>query len=185
MDQNEKIKELQDYQASLKEKTLEELQKMEQEVMNEADEVNKEVSNKKFDMPEEGYKYVAEAVRSLLDKKSIQWQFTLTLATMYEWWDPDHKPDQIEYPLLDSTLRTLGEMTFEGYKEWAAVVAINKYFEPIRDEYINVTEKVYDVASKHNAIVDEINKKTPIGNVKDNAKSTTSNGVAETKSTGE
>lgn len=166
MDQNQKIKELQDYQQSLESKTLEELKEMEEAIVAEADKTDKEVSEQKFKMSKENYSIVANAVRDLLDKKTIQWQFTLGLATIYEFWDPDHMPEEIAYPMLDSTLRTLGELSFTGYKEWAAVVAINKYFEPIRDEYIATTEKVYDVASKHNALIDAINKKTPIGDKK-------------------
>ena len=36
-----------------------------------------------------------------------------------------------------------------------------------RQEYVDTTEKVYDIAAKHNAVIDAINKKTPIGNVQD------------------
>lgn len=170
MDQNQKIKELQDYQKSLEGKTLDELKKMEEEIIDEADKADKEVSGKKFKMNKENYEIVAQAVRDLLDKKSIQWQFTLGLVTIHDFWDPKKMPKEIPYPMLDSTLRTLGEMSFTGYSEWAAVVAINKYFEPIRDEYINTTEKVYDIASKHNALIDAINKKTPIGQKKTETK---------------
>jgi hypothetical protein len=58
--------------------------------------------------------------------------------------------------MLDGTLRTLGEMQFTGYNEWAAVVAVNKYFESLREAYITNSEKVYDVAMKHNEIMDAI-----------------------------
>jgi len=68
--------------------------------------------------------------------------------------------------MLDATLRTLGEMKFTGYSEWAAVVAINKYFESLHDEYESATEKIYDIASKHNAIIDELGLREPVGGEK-------------------
>lgn len=166
MDTNKKLEEIKDFEKSLVGKTLEELQELEKTIVEEADAADKEVAEKTFDLPEEGYKPLALAIRNLLNKKTVQWQFTLGLVVMYDFWDPEKKPEKVSYPILDGTLRTLGEQSFTGYEEWAQVVVINKYFEPIRDEYINVTEKVYDIASKHNAIIDAIQKATPIGEVK-------------------
>ena len=77
-------------------------------------------------------------------------------------WDPENFPGNVGYPMLDATLRTIGEMKFTGYEEWAAVVAINKYFETLHKEYEEATEKIYDIASKHNAIVDEITLREPV-----------------------
>ena len=63
--------------------------------------------------------------------------------------------------MLDATLRTLGEMKFTGYEEWAKVVAINKFFEGLRKEYEAVTESIYDIANEHNAILDELRIRKP------------------------
>lgn len=167
MDKLNKIEELKKFEETLKGKSLKELHKIEEDIVKEADKIDNEISNKKFKLPDENYEIVATAIRTLLSKKTVQWQFALGLVTMYEFWDPEKMPDDVVYPMLDGTLRTLGEQSFTGYEEWAMVVAINKYFEPIRDEYINATEKIYDIASKHNAVIDAINKNTPI-NVKNN-----------------
>lgn len=168
MDANKKLEELKAFEKSLEEKTLEELQKMEQEIVTEADKIDKEITVKEFKLEKKNYEIVAEGIRNLLDKKTVQWQFTLGMVAMYDFWDPKKNPGKVLYPMLDGTLRALGDATFTGYEEWASVVAINKYFEGIRQEYINATEKVYDIAAKHNAVIDAMNKKTPIGKVQDN-----------------
>ena len=162
----EKQKQLQEFDASLEGKTLEELKAIEQDIIKEAENLDKEVSETEFKLPKKNYATVAKAIHTLLEKKTVQWQFTLGMIALYDFWDEKKNPGKVKYPMLDSTLRTLGEASFTGYEEWAAVVAINKYFEDIREEYINITEKVYDVASKHNAVIDRIQKATPIGEVK-------------------
>ena len=45
------------------------------------------------------------------------------------------------------------------------VVAINKYFEPLHQNYQDATEKIYMVAAKHNAVLDQMKKIQPIGKV--------------------
>lgn len=167
MDTQKKIEELKAFEQSLEAKTLEELQALEQEIVKEAEEADKEVSLKEFKLDKKNYQTVAQGIRDLLNKKTVQWQFTLGMVAMYDFWDPAKNPGKVLYPMLDGTLRALGDATFTGYEEWASVVAINKYFEGIRQEYIDTTEKVYDIAAKHNAVIDAMNKKTPIGKVQD------------------
>ena len=167
MDTQKKIEELKAFEQSLEAKTLEELQVLEQEIVKEAEEADKEVSSKEFKLDKKNYQTVAQGIRDLLNKKTVQWQFTLGMVAMYDFWDPEKNPGKVLYPMLDGTLRALGDATFTGYEEWASVVAINKYFEGIRQEYIDTTEKVYDIAAKHNAVIDAMNKKTPIGKVQD------------------
>ena len=169
MDTQKKIEELKAFEQSLEVKTLEELQALEQEIVKEAEEADKEVSSKEFKLDKKNYQTVAQGIRDLLNKKTVQWQFTLGMVAMYDFWDPEKNPGKVLYPMLDGTLRALGDATFTGYEEWASVVAINKYFEGIRQEYIDTTEKVYDIAAKHNAVIDAMNKKTPIGKVQDEA----------------
>lgn len=165
MNTQEKQKFLQEYGESLKGKTLEELEKIEQEVIAEAEAVDQEVNGKKFELKEEGYKELAENIRMMLDKQTVQWQYTIALIAMYEFWDPEKKPETVAYAMLDSTLRNLGQLSFTGYDECKAVVNINAYFETIRVEYAALTEKIYDVASKHNVVMDAMNLKKPIGEV--------------------
>lgn len=170
MNNAEKSKQISDYKAKLREMSLEDLKKLEAEVIKEADETDKKVNTMEFDVPSENYKHVAQCIRAILNKKEVEWHFTLGLISMYEFWNPDIRPKKIVYPMLDATLRTLGEGRFKGYEEWAAVVAVNKFFESLREPYVDATEMIYDVAAKHNAILDELKLKDPDFNHKEDVK---------------
>lgn len=161
MDNLEKVKQLDEFKKKLKDMDAEELRKLEQETIKEAEETDDITSKTEFDMPADNYFDVANAIRMILNKKTVEWRFTLGLVSMYDFWNPSERAAKISYPMLDSTLRTLGEMQFTGYNEWAAVVAVNKYFENLRQQYLDVTEKIYDIAAKHNAIIDELKIKDP------------------------
>jgi len=153
MDIEKKQKMLKEFEDSLKGKTLDELEKIEDGLIVDADENDKLISKTEFDLPAENYKEIAEGIRHLLNKQTVQWQYTLGLVALYDFWDPENKADKIPYAQLDAVLRTLGQMQFTGYQEWAEVVAINKYFEPLHNAYVDVTEKTYDIASKHQAVM--------------------------------
>jgi len=162
MDPIKKQKELQDYKESLKGKTLEELKKLEQDLIVNADENDQKISQLEYDLPEENYEVVATAIQGFLNKEEVQWQYTLAMVAMYDFWDPKKKAEKISYPMLDSVLRTLGNLKFTGYSEWAAIVAINKYFEPLRESYASALEGTYDISAKHDAILsamEELQKK--------------------------
>lgn len=156
-------KDLQKFADSLKKKTLEELEKLEQEIIAEADKNGEDLGKMEFDMPKENYPVVAENIRKFLNKQSVQWQYTLGLVSMYDFWDPQNYKEKIPYPYLDSILRTLGGLNYTGYDEWAAVVAINKFFEPLHKAYMEATNTTYEIAGRHDAVMKEIEAKTPIG----------------------
>lgn len=144
-----------DFKKTLDGKSLEELKKIEQKVITECDTIDKEVTETNFDMPAENYAEVAKAIKHFLDKQTVQWQYTLSMVAMYDFWK-DECPKTIPYAQLDSVLRTIGNMQFTGYDEWAMVVAINKYFEPLRAKYTEVTQRVYDAASKHQMVMEAL-----------------------------
>lgn len=149
----EKQKMLKEYEESIQGKTLEELEKIESELIAEADENDQKVSKLEFELPKENYKVVAEGIRMLLNKQTVQWQYTLGLVGLYDFWNPEKCSKKIPFAQLDAILRTLGNMQFTGYNEWCAVVAINKYFEPLHNDYVEATEKTYDIASKHQIVM--------------------------------
>lgn len=165
-----KQKELQKFTKSLESKTLEELEKLEQEIIAEADKNGEELGKKEFDMPTENYETVANAIRRFLNKQSVQWQYTLGMVAMYDFWDPKKQPKKIPYPHLDSILRNLGGLQFTGYDEWAAVVAVNKFFEPLQKAYMEATQETYNIASRHDAVMRAIELKSPIGDETTNTK---------------
>ena len=161
MTNEEKIKQIDDFKKKVKDMDVDALKALEQEIIKEAENLDKETSNLEFDMPKENYKEVAQGIRMILDKKTVEWRFTLGMLSMYDFWNPQERQSKITYPMLDSTLRTIGEMRFTGYNEWAAVVAINKYMEGLREKYVDATEKIYDTAAKHNVVLDELKLKDP------------------------
>ena len=161
MNNEEKIKQIEDLKKKLKEMNVDELKAFEQEVIKEAENLGEETSKLEFDMPKENYKEVAEGIRYILNKKSVEWRFTMGMVSMYDFWNPQERQSKIGYAMLDSTLRTIGDMRFTGYSEWASVVAINKYMEGLREAYVDATEKIYDVAAKHNTVLDELKLKDP------------------------
>lgn len=156
MDLKEKQEMLKEFEVSLKGKTLEELQKVEATLVADADENDQKISKLEFDLPAENYKFVAEAIRKLLNKQTVQWQYTLGLVGLYDFWNPEKKPKKIPYAQLDAILRTLGQTQFTGYEEWSACVAINKFFEPLHTNYVDATESTYDIASKHDIVIRKI-----------------------------
>lgn len=162
MDVLKKQKELAEFTKKVKEMSLDELKKLEQEIIAEGDKINEEVAKLEYDLPAKDYAVVAEGIRTLLNKQTVTWQFTLGMVSMFDFWNPEKRSKKIPYPMLDSTLKTLGDLQFTGYNEWAAVVAINKYFEPLREKYIISLEKIYDNAAKHNTVVDQIKLCEPV-----------------------
>jgi len=156
MNQLEKQKELEIYRREIESKSLEEILELEQQLIKEADEINEKISKYQFKLPVKGYKGAAEAIRYFLDKQSVTWQYTVGLIAMYDFWLPSNNPKTVGYPMFDGTLRMLGELKFTGYDEWKRVYIINEYFKDLRDEYQELTQEIWDNASKHNIICDRI-----------------------------
>ena len=132
------------------------LRELENKIIDESDEYQKSLNEKMFALPAKGYNEMAKAVHLLLNKQTSQWQYTLGLVTMYEFWDENKRPKEVNYPTLDGTLRTLGSLSFTGYDEWKAVLTINNYFEPMRAKYVELTNQIYFNAEKHNAVMDKL-----------------------------
>lgn len=152
----ERVKKMDEFKKKIQNASLEELKQLEQEVIKEADAVNKEVQETKFALPEKNYQETAIAIRNLLSKVSVQWQYAQAMVDMYDFWSIEDRPDSVVYGLLDATLRQLGQMEFNGIDEWKAVTTVNAYFEPIKEQYIEVSTKIFDVADKHNVILEKM-----------------------------
>ena len=93
----ERQKQLTEYAESLKGKTLDELEKIESELIAEADENDQTVSKLEFDLPKDNYKVVAEGIRMLLNKQTVQWQYTLGLVGLYDFRNPSKSVDENSY----------------------------------------------------------------------------------------
>ena len=166
----EQEKELAKFKKSLAKKSLKELEELELEYIKKQDKNSEDLGKTEFDMPKDNYEVVANAIRKFLNKQSVQWQYTLGMVGMYDFWDPMKRAEKIPYPHLDSILRTLGGLQFTGYDEWSAVVAVNKFFEPLHKAYVEATETTYELATYHSAIMDEIQAKTPVESANDDKK---------------
>ena len=155
------------FRETLKDKTKEELEKLEQEVIAEADKHTEARNNKKFTLPSKNYKEAAESIRMSLDTISVQWQYAMVLKALYDFFDPEKKPADILYPMLDSLLRQLTNANLKGHEQWSAVVTISEYFEPIREEYAETAAEIYVDAEKHNVIVNQLQLFQAKGEVQD------------------
>ena len=144
------------FKDSIKDKTEEQLLKIEQELIAEQDKHAKERNTKAFKMPSKNYKEAALAIRGSLNTMTVQWQYALALKTMYEFFDPEKKPAEIQFPMLDSTLRQLSNANLTGYDQWKNVVIVSDYFEPIREDYADTAAQVYVDAEKHNIVVNQL-----------------------------
>ena len=152
-------KELEEFKKSLVAKSVKELQDIEQEIIKKAEETDKEIADTKFDLPEAGYKEAATAIREIVDRQSVTWQFTLGMLRLWEFWDPENKPESVLFPMLDQTLRTLGNnVQYTGHEQWKQAITVNEYFEPSKEKYIETSTKVFEVADKHQAVMAELDK---------------------------
>lgn len=152
----ERAKKIDEFKKSISGMTEEQLKAVEEEIVKEADNINKTVQSATIELPS-NHAEAFTAIRKLLGKAKVQWQYATAMAEMYDFWNPvKKKPGKVEYGLLDATLRYLGQLEFGGYDEWTAVSKINEYFEPVKDEYIGISAKIYDVADRHNAILERM-----------------------------
>lgn len=160
-----------DYTEDLKAKDLsvEELEKEEQRIVEKANKWDDELSKKTYKLLEDvewngkkiTRKQIGQKIRAILDKYECEYRYTLGMWQMAAWW---YNPKStIEFSMLDSTLRVLGNsgIKFKGPQEWENILTINEYFRQSNDEYTRDTLHTIFLAERHNAIVDELTLKKP------------------------
>lgn len=105
---------------------------------------------------------VATKIRGMLDKVEVEYRYTLGMYQLYEWWRSPKK--KIEYAVLNSTLRTLGQagLKFKGSKEWEDILIIDQYFKESNKEYSVDTIHTLAIASCHSVLMDEIQLQSPV-----------------------
>lgn len=151
MNTEERVKFRTEFKESLKSFSKEELEAKLKEIGEESKELDDTVSKKEFKLPEK-HTAAFEAIRYFLDKQKVKWNYALGLITIYEFFMK--KQQTISYAMLDTVLRMLGQLEFEGYEEWKKVVLINDYFKPIAEEYRDITDTILDTAERY-AMVDQ------------------------------
>lgn len=162
--QIQRQKELDEYKKSLEGKSVDELKKIEQDLIKQIDDLNDKASKAEYDLPKVDYKATAEKIRMLLDNEiQLLWQHCAGMVVLYEFWDPEKAPEKIAFPILDTTLRVLGgEVRYKGYKEWKAIVDIIKYIEPLQIEWRKVDEDNYNLAMHHDILIKMLEIKEPM-----------------------
>ena len=150
--------------------SLEEIDKMEKEILEILDEFDKYIKQKRYKLPVsvmfDGALYTKEQVgvkiaRSL-NKKEVQWQYTLGLYQLYKLWSNIKQFPTIPYDAYDSTVRVLGDITFKGLSEWKDVLVINEFFiNPNKEYYKDSTMLIY-YSTLHSQILERKQILTPI-----------------------
>ncbi len=142
---------------------VEELKKMEEEVIKEQDSVNAYLKDLKYTLQPEvafdGTVYslsqIAGKIIYFLNKKEVEWKYTYGLYELVKFWK-SNSPTEITYGAYDSTLRLLNQVTFRGFTEWKDILAINEYMKSSHENYSKDTSWVIFCSEKHNAILDRM-----------------------------
>lgn len=145
--------ELSEFKESLKAKTDEELVAMENEIIADAEKIDLEAGEKKFKLPEENREEIGIFIGEFIERKSIQWSLALAYNKLVNFWASDDL--EINYPMYQQTLTELGNMTYAGNNDWERIIKVNKYLEPNHDEFVEFTTRIYDIADRHSAVIDE------------------------------
>lgn len=152
-------KEVEAFKSELQTKSVEELKELEAEYIKKLDENDELVSTKTFELPKQGFKPAADAIKYFVNKQSVQWQNAGSMLTLYEFWNKPQK--EISFPMLDYTLNMLGALQYVGALEWKKVVDIDTFIMPIKESYGEVRTNMYLLAEKHNAIMEAMKLVTP------------------------
>jgi len=154
MGQAEIQKRLTEYRTKVSGMTFDKLVLEEKSVVEEIDKHNAYVSQCKINLPAKNKVDAMVAIQELLERQKVQWGFAIVMAKIFKTFDPHNAPKEVEFTILDTMLRTLSSQEYTGSEDWLKCDFINSYFEPIRDEYVSISEKTYELAEKH-VIIDE------------------------------
>lgn len=160
---------LEEYKKKLE--TINDIETLKEEakrVEAEADEYNKTIVTKVYNLPEsvefEGKNITKSTVVSniiyFLNKQEVAWQYVLGMHQLVQFWSK--KPEEITYGAFDSTLRLLGQGKYIGSREWTDILAINAYFAQCNEEYkLDLARQMYH-ASMVNAVCDRYDLISPV-----------------------
>jgi hypothetical protein len=84
----------------------------------------------------------------------VKWDFTLGMYELSKMWRND--VTQLNFHEMDSTLRTLDQVQFKGWKEWKDILAINEYFKANNDQFSVDTAGFIFLHQKHNAVLEQM-----------------------------
>ena len=146
----ERVKARSEFKKTLLNKTDEELQTLLNGIIEESKELDAEVANIKYDLDDNGQTGSFEAIRYFLNKQEVQWNYTLGIIELYEFFNVKQKT--INFATLDTVLRMLGSLKFTGYDEWKKVSLVNDYFTSVAQDYRDLTDEIYNIGERYDAV---------------------------------
>lgn len=156
----ERVKARSEFKKTLVNKTEEELQTLLNDIIEESKELDKEVADVKYNLDSNGQTGAFEAIRYFLNKQEVQWNYTLGIIELYEFFNI--KQNTINFATLDTVLRMLGSLKFTGYDEWKKVEQVNTYFRTAADSYKDITDRIYDIAERYQAVEGQLKMHQPV-----------------------
>lgn len=154
MTPEERIKEQSEFKKQITSMTKEQLEVEYNKYLDESKKLDLEVTSKIFKLPKSTKQLkqsvVFEHIKYFLNKQKVKWNVAINLVEFYEFFNKNQT--EMPFPILDSVLRLFGQLDFEGIDEWRKVSEINSYFNPIADEYKEITDRIYDIAEKFSMV---------------------------------
>ena len=142
-------------------KDVDELHKMEDDVVARMKEYNETLKTKKYVLADnavfEDETYtrdnVAKKIVTFLNKNDVKWEYTLGLYQLVKFWK-QKDVNEIDYAMYDSTLRLLNQVSFKGYQEWKDILIVNEYMRSNHQNYTKDTSYLIYLSQLQNNIVD-------------------------------
>lgn len=153
-------------------KTLEECEEEEKTLMEAMKELETALDSVKYELPNDvnfdGRRYskkeVASKIIYFLNKLELKWSYTKGMKELVDMWKSEDFVE-IPYRVYDSTLRTLDQVTYKGYTEWADVLIINEYLSGCHNLYSLDTGMLVYLSERHNIIMNRMKELDPTANV--------------------
>lgn len=159
---------LEEYKAWVETLNVDQLKEEEKVIIEIIDEYGKVLKDKSYPLGKkvvfEGRTYTKEKVfkfiQEIINKREASYQETLGLYQLYQYWGS--AGNEVSYPVLDSTLRTLESTPkFKGFSEWEKILVINEYFKTNNTEMtMDYLQQIY-YAHLHNVIIDKLQLNDP------------------------
>lgn len=150
--------------------SIEELDKLEEEILKTLDEFDKYIKQKRYELPTSvifdgvayGKSQIGDRIARALNKKEVTWQYSLGMYQLHKLWSNIRQFATIPYDAYDSTVRVLGDIQFKGFSEWKDILIINEFFvKPNKEFYKDSTMLIY-YSTLHSQILQRKQMLTPV-----------------------
>lgn len=104
--------------------------------------------------------YVAGRITKFIQTKEVKFQFTLGMWEMCKLWIS--QPDELNYSEYNSTIETLGSLTFKGMTDWENILIINEFFRMTNREYAKDITAYQYLSTMHSHVVARMQLLEPV-----------------------